>query len=111
MCTPNFYAKCEPQPGGTRIEGYFAIGPFERGSLRIALIMVLAVAVVGIVLNLLDLMVGTHFTKDPDIGLPLSVLFIPFCFGIHRFAHRLGSGTDEGVLAFLESTLAARRIS
>jgi hypothetical protein len=74
------------------------------------LIVMMGLAVLGIVLNLLDLTAGTHFTKDPDVGLVLSALFVPFCVGFYLFAHRLGSRTGESVLAFLELTLAASRV-
>jgi hypothetical protein len=39
---PHFYATWEPQSGGTRIDGYFDLGPIERLSLRISLVAVLA---------------------------------------------------------------------
>ena len=106
---PCFYAKCEPQHGGSRIDGYFDLGPIERRSLRFALIAVLAIAAIGILLNVLDLTLGTHFTTDPQIGIVISILLIPFAVGFQRFMRWLGSRTDEHVLAFLESTLAAKR--
>jgi hypothetical protein len=106
---PYFYAKWEPQHGGSRIDGYFDLGPIERRSLRFALIAVLAIAAIGISLNVLDLTRGTHFTTDPQIGIVISILLIPFAIGFQRFMRWLGSRTDERMLAFLESTLAARR--
>mgnify|MGYP001209481140 CR=1 FL=1 len=106
---PNFYATWEPQSGGTRIDGYFDLGPIERLSLRITLVAVLAFSALGVLLNALDLTRGTHFTKDPEIGIVISILLIPFAVGFQRFMRRLSSRTDERVLAFLESTLAARR--
>ena len=106
---PYFYAKWEPRHGGTRIDGYFDLGPIERCSLRFALIVVLSMAAIGILLNAIDLTRGTHFTKDPEIGIVISILLIPFAVGFQRFMRRLSSRTDERVLAFLESTLAARR--
>ena len=66
-------------------------------------------AAIGILLYAIDLTRGTHFTKDPEIGIVISILLIPFAVGFQRFMRRLSSRTDERVLAFLESTLAARR--
>jgi hypothetical protein len=107
---PNLYATWEPQSGGTRIEGYFDLGPIERLSLRITVVVMLAMSVVGILLNTLDLTRGTHFTNDPQIGLVLSVLFAPFCLGFYLFIHGRGSRADDCLLAFIETTLAARRL-
>jgi len=107
--SPNFYAMWEPQSGGTRIDGYFDLGPIERLSLRITLVVMLALSVVGVLLNALDLTRGTHFTGDPQIGLVLSVLFVPFCLGFYLFIQRRGSRADDRLLAFIEATLAARR--
>jgi len=106
---PNFYATWEPQSGGTRIDGYFDLGPIERLSLRITLIVMLVLSVVGVLLNALDLTRGTHFTNDPQFGLVLSVLFAPFCLGFYLFIQRRGSRADDRLLAFIETTLAARR--
>ena len=106
---PNFYATWEPRSGGTRINGYFNLGPIERLSLRITLPVMLALAVVGVLLNAVDLTRGTHFTNDPQFGLVLSVLFVPFCLGFYLFVQRRGSRPDDCLLAFIEATLAARR--
>jgi hypothetical protein len=106
---PNFYATWQPRSGGTRIDGYFDLGPIERLSLRITVVVMLALSVVGVLLNALDLTRGTHFTNDPRFGLVLSVLFVPFCLGFYLFIQRRGSRADDRLLAFIESTLAARR--
>src|ERR1700722_8406694 len=82
---PNFYATWEPRSGGTRIDGYFDLGPIERLSLRITLVVMLALSVVGVLLNALDLTRGTAFTKDPKVGIVISRLLIPFAVGFHHF--------------------------
>ena len=107
---PNFYAKWEPEYRGTRIEGHFELAPLIKLSLRISLILMLALWLIGIVLNVLDLTVGSHFTKDPDIGLPLCLAFVPFTIGFYFVARKLGSRPDESLLVFLEQTLAATRV-
>jgi len=61
-------------------------------------------------LNVLDLTAGTHFTKDPDVGPVICVLFVPFTIGCYLVARKLGSRLDESLLAFLELTLAASRV-
>ncbi len=37
-------------------------------------LFLILVAVIGIVRNLLDLTAGTHFTKDPGVGIVISIL-------------------------------------
>ncbi len=107
---PNFYAKWEPDYSGTQIEGHFDLAPLVNLSLRISMIVMLVLWFIGIVLNVLDLTAGTHFTKDPDIGLVLCVLFVPFTIGFYFVAQKLGSRPDKSLLAFLEQTLAATRV-
>jgi hypothetical protein len=108
--SPNFYGKWEAEYGGTRIEGYFDLAPLVRLSLRFTLVLLLGFAVIGIVLNTLDLKAGTHFTVDPDIGLWISLLFVPFALGIYLLAHMIGSRSEESLLRFVEQTLAANRV-
>jgi hypothetical protein len=103
---PNFYATWEPQSGGTRIDGYFDLGPIERLSLRITLFVFLAFSALGVLLNALDLTRGTHFTNDPQLGLVLSILLVPFCIGFYVFVQKRGSRYDDRLLAFIETTLA-----
>jgi hypothetical protein len=103
---PNFYATWEPQSGGTRIDGYFDLGPIERLSLRITLFAFLAFSALGVLLNAFDLTRGTHFTNDPQLGLVLSILLVPFCIGFYVFVQKRGSRSDDRLLAFIETTLA-----
>jgi len=108
--SPNFYGKWEPDHSGTRIEGYFDLAPLVRWSLRFTLVAVMALAVIGVVLNTLDLTAGTHFTVDPEIGLSISVFLMLFALGFYLVFHWLGSRQDERLLGFLEQTLAASRV-
>jgi hypothetical protein len=108
--SPNFYGKCEAEYGGTRIEGYFDLAPLVKWSLRFTLVLLMGLAVLGIVLNAVDLLAGTHFTVDPDVGLAISIFFMPFSLGLYLLARRLGSRQDKSLLGFLEETLAAGRV-
>ena len=105
---PNFYAKCEPEYSGTRIEGHFDLAPLVKLSFRLSLVVILAIWFIGIVLNVLDLTAGTHFTKDPHFGLVLCVAFVPFTVAFYFVMHKLGTRPDKSLLAFLEETLATR---
>jgi hypothetical protein len=104
--SPNFYGKWEADRSGTRIEGHFDLAPLFRWSLCFTLVVIMGLAVIGVVLNTLDLTAGTHFTVDPSVGLAISV----FTIGLYLVAHWLGSRRDERLLGFLEKTLAASRI-
>ena len=107
--SPNFYGKWEADCGGSRIEGYFDLAPTVRSSLRFTLITVMILAVLGIVLNTLDITAGMHFTVDPKVGLGISIFLILFTGGLFLLAHRLGSRQDKRLLGFVEQTLAASR--
>jgi hypothetical protein len=109
--SPNFYGKWEADSRGTRIEGFFDLAPSARWSLRATLFTVVGLAVLGIVLNTLDLTIGTHFTVEPRVGLGISIFLPLFAAGIFLVAHRIGSRQDERLLGFLEQTLAATRVS
>jgi hypothetical protein len=78
--SPTFYGRWEAEYGGTRIEGYFGLAPLVRWSLLVTLIAVLALAVLGIVLNTLDLQAGTHFTVDPPGWFLDKRRVCPVCF-------------------------------
>jgi hypothetical protein len=106
---PNFYGRWEAESSGTRVEGYFDLAPAVRLSLPYSTALILSLWVIGIVLNVLDLTAGTHFTRDPEVGLVLSVVFVPFTIGFYLVARKLGSRPDKSLLAFLETTLAATR--
>jgi hypothetical protein len=108
--SPNFYGRWEPDRSGTRIEGYFDLAPLVRWSLRSTLVVVMALAVIGVVLNALDLSAGTHLTVDPEIGLSISVFLMLFSLGFYLVFHWLGSRQDKRLLGFLEQTLAPSRI-
>ena len=105
---PNFYATWQPQTGGTRIDGYFDLGPIERLSLRNTLVAALAFLALGVLLNAFDRTRGTHFTNDPQFGLLVSILLAPFCIAFYVFVQKRGSRSDDRLLAFIETTLAAR---
>jgi hypothetical protein len=108
--SPNFYGKWQADHSGTRIEGHFDLAPPVRRSLRFTLITVMGFAVIGIVLNTLDLTAGTHFTVDPDIGLGISIFLMLFTLGFYLVVQRLGSRQDDRLLGFIEQTLAASRV-
>jgi hypothetical protein len=74
----------------------------------ILLVAVLAFSALGVLLNALDLTRGTRFTNDPQLGLVLSILLVPFYIGFYLFVQKRGSRSDDRLLAFIETTLAAR---
>jgi hypothetical protein len=85
------------------------LDPLAGKALRFTLVVVLAMAMIGIVLNLLELTAGTHFTTDPRLGLVLSTLPVPYCIGLAVVTQKFGSRRDESLLTFLEQNLAMSR--
>ncbi len=69
--------------------------------------IVALMAFMGIVLNLLDLTVKSHFTLNPDIGLKISTAILLLSTGIYLSVKWLGSWLDFGSLAYLERNLSA----
>ena len=102
-----FYGSWQAEHGGTKIEGYFGLSPLVGKSLRYSLVIMVILTVLGVMLNLLDLTVGTHFTKDPDVGLTLSIFVMLLSFGGYLLAQWLGSRRDVSLLASLEQKLSA----
>jgi hypothetical protein len=105
--SPAFYGSWKPERSGTEIEGYFGLAPRTLISLRVWLATMVIMTVLGIVLNLLDLTKGTHFTVDPDIGLTTSICFMLGSIGGYLLAQWLGSRRDASSIAYLEHKLSA----
>jgi hypothetical protein len=102
-----FYGTWEAEQDGTKIEGYFALPSGVLMGLRISLFLIVSIAVLGVILNLLDLTVKTHFTVDPDVGLTISVCLLLLPIGVYLVAQWLGSWRDAGSLAYLGRKLSA----
>jgi hypothetical protein len=105
--SPAFYGSWRPERAGTKIEGYFGLSPITRISLPVSLFLIVITAAWGVVVNLLDLTVRTHFTIDPDVGLTLSICFMLLSIGGYLLAQWLGSRRDASSLAYLEQKLSA----
>lgn len=102
-----FYGNWKAEHNGTKIEGYFALPSRVRSGLRVWWFIVAAMALLGVVLNMLDLTVKTHFTVDPNVGLRISILILLFPTGVYLVMEWLGSRTDLGSLAYLEQNFSA----
>ena len=102
-----FYGSWQAEVTGTSIGGYFGLPPSVLISVRVWLAFVVFMGSLGIVLNLLDLTVGTHFTIDPRFGLILSSAILLVPLGIYKLAIWLGSRRDLGSIAFIEQKLMA----
>jgi len=79
-------------------------------ALRGWFIIVAGMGALGVVLNALDLTMGTHFTVDPRFGLILSTVMVLVSTGIYYLAKWIGSRPDAGAIAFIERTLSASRL-
>src|SRR6266852_2145040 len=66
----HFYGKFRPEPGGTRIDGYFDVSRWVRNFMRIWLAGVVLLGGPMFVLTILDATTGSHFTKgDSWVGI------------------------------------------
>lgn len=102
-----FYGSWRAEDTSTRIEGYFGLPPSVLLSVRVWLAFMVLMGSLGIVLNLLDITVRTHFTVDPKFGLAFSSVILLVPIGIYKLAKWFGSRRDSGSIAFIEQKLMA----
>jgi hypothetical protein len=105
--SPAFYGSWQAERAGTKIEGYFGLSPRTLLLNRICLFLLVIMWGLGVLVNLLDLTVGTHLTVDPDVGLTISICFMLTSIGGYLLAQWLGSLRDASSLAYLEQKLSA----
>jgi len=105
--SPTFYGSWQADRAGTKIEGYFGLSPITLISLRVWLFLMVIISALGVVLNVLDLTIKTHFTVDPDVGLTISICLMLLSIGGYLLAQWLGSRRDASSLAYLEQKLSA----
>ncbi|MDR3414026.1 MAG: hypothetical protein P4L87_24210 [Formivibrio sp.] len=105
--SPTFYGSWKADRTGTKIEGYFGLSPMTLISLRVWLFTMVIITALGVVLNVLDLTVKTHFTVDPDVGLTISICLMLLSIGGYLLAQWLGSWRDASSLSYLEQKLSA----
>ena len=103
-----FYARFEPESGGTKIEGFFDSPRWTR---YFMLIWLAATAVIGIpifALTLTNAIAGTrHIDGNRWVGLLVPPGLLLLGIVLPRIGRLLGKGDERFILEFLRNTLAA----
>jgi hypothetical protein len=103
------YARFGPEPGGTRIEGYFDMPRWAKYFMRIWLTGVALIGAPIFVTTMIDLTRGTHYmTGDLWVGLIVPPALVLFGIVLPKFGPLLGKGDERFILEFVQNTLAAR---
>jgi hypothetical protein len=103
------YARFEPEPGGTRIEGYFDVPRWAKYFMRIWLACAVLIAAPIFVMTMIDLRTGTHYmTGDLRVGLVVPPVLVLCGIVLPKFGRLLGKGDERFILEFVQNTLAAR---
>ncbi len=107
--SPYFFAKFEPEPGGTRIEGYFDMAAWPKLFMRIWLGGVVLIGGPLWVMSILDVLTGSHNTQgEAWIGIVIPPTMIIFGVLFPRFGGLMGRGEERFLMEFLQNTLMAR---
>jgi hypothetical protein len=102
---PNFYAQVQPEPGGSRIEGHFAVSRRVKLTMRLWLILAIALGAPLFVSAVRELVRGA--SGNVWIG-ALPPALIIWGFVLPKLGRLLGRGEERFLLEFVQHTLAAR---
>jgi hypothetical protein len=104
-----FYARFAPEPGGTRIEGYFDYPRWARYFMRIWLAFAVLVGTPILVGTLSDVVRNSHYMSgDKWVGLILPPVLVLFGTVLPKFGRLLGKRDERFMLEHIQNTLAAR---
>jgi hypothetical protein len=105
----HFYARFEPQSGGTRIEGYFDAPRWARYFMRIWLAGAVVIGTPIFVETAMDITRGSHhMSGDRWVGLIVPPVLVFFGTVLPRFGRLLGKKDEQFILEHLQNTLAGR---
>ena len=105
----HFFARVEPEPGGSRIQGYFDAPRWSRHFMRFWLAFAVLCGAPIFVLTLLDVFTGSHHTTgDTWVGLVVPPALILFGSVLPKVGWAFGRGDRKFMLDFLQQTVAAR---
>ena len=104
-----FYARFVPEPGGTKIEGYFDAPRWAKYFVRIWL----ALAVLGgapiFVGTLRDRVLGSHYMSGDDwVGLTVPLVLMLFGTVLPKLGRLLGKRDERFMLKHIQNTLTAQ---
>lgn len=103
------YARFAPEPGGTRIEGYFDCPRWARYFMRIWLAFAVLVGAPIFVATLSDVVRNSHYMSgDKRVGLIVPPVLVLFGTVLPKFGRLLGKRDERFMLEHIQNTLAAR---
>ena len=105
----HFYARYAPEPGGTRIEGYFDAPRWARYSMRIWLGFAVLVGAPIFVEAVLDVATGSHHINgDKWVGLLVPPALVLFGTVLPKIGRLFGEADRRFILDHIQSILGAR---
>jgi hypothetical protein len=104
-----FYARFAPEPGGTRIEGYFDAPRWARYFMRIWLAFAVLVGTPIFVGTVVDMATGSHYTSgDKWVGLLVPPALVLVGTVLPKVGRLLGKADRRFIIEHIQSTLTAR---
>jgi hypothetical protein len=104
-----FYARFEPESGGTKIEGFFDYPRWAKYFMRVWLAAAILIGVPIFVMTLSDIVYGSHhMSGDLSVGLLVPPSLVLFGLVLPRIGRLLGKRDERFILHFLQNTLGAR---
>src|ERR1700686_1397807 len=104
-----FYARFEPEPGGTRIEGYFDSTGRARWFMRFWLGAVVLMGTPIFIKTVIDIAKGSHYMSgDRWVGLIVPPAMVFFGTVLPKFGRLLGKKDELFILEHVQNTVAAR---
>lgn len=108
LLVPHFYGQFRPEPGGTRVEGYFALSRWVK-------YFGFCVAGVGLVCGGILGLLFRNLTASGDeisglawVGLLYAWILIVFGLLLPKIGRIIGRSDERAILVHLQNTLAAR---
>ena len=104
-----FYARFAPEPGGTRIEGYFDYPRWARYFMRIWLAFAVLVGTPIFVGTLSDVVRNSYYVSGNKwVGLIVPPVLVLVGTVLPKVGRLLGKGDERFMLEHIQNTLAAR---
>jgi len=105
----HFYARFSPEPGGTRIEGYFDAPRWARYFMRVWLGFAVLTGIPIFVGTVVDMATGSHYMRgDNWVGLLVPPALVLFGTVLPKAGRLLGKPDRRFILENVQNALATR---
>jgi|HubBroStandDraft_4_1064222.scaffolds.fasta_scaffold380832_2 hypothetical protein len=107
--TGHFYARFEPEPGGTKIEGYFDAPRWAKYSMRVWLAVAVLIGMPIFVETVMEITTGSHHMgSNLWVGLLVPPALVFFGTVLPKLGRMLGKKDERFILEHVQDILAAR---